>query len=93
MQCEDIVFGERVEDFVDVVVAENLEGHLLLGSCLEILFCFSVAVLTLGGVAALTEEREGGREVMICGQWCGCSAEERMPSERDGGREVGRERG
>lgn len=37
--------------------------------------------------------REREREVMICGQWCGCSAEERMPSERDGGREVGRERG
>lgn len=33
------------------------------------------------------------RNVMICGQWCGCSAEERMPSERDGGREVERERG
>lgn len=33
------------------------------------------------------------RNVMICGQWCGCRAEERMPSERDGGREVGRERG
>lgn len=92
MQCEDIVFGERVEDFVDVVVAENLEGHLLLGFCLEILFCFSVAVLTLGDVAAL-QKREREREVMICGQWCVCSAEERMPSERDGGREVGRERG
>lgn len=70
-----------MEEFVDVVVAENLEGHVLLGSCLEILFCFSVAVLTLRSVAAFRRERN----VVICGQWCGCSAEKRMPSEWDDG--------
>lgn len=49
-----------MEEFVDVVVAENLEGHVLLGSCLEILFCFSVAVLTLGGVAAFQKREKCG---------------------------------